>query len=141
MEMADLIVINKADGDNIRKAELAKMEYEKALHLFPALPNGWTPQVVTASAIYKNGLDNIWEKISQFIKMMKKNEYFHQNRQQQALSILRESINQNLSSHFFDNSVIKQSLKAYEKQILDEQISPYEAAQKMLAAYFSTINK
>lgn len=141
MEMADLIVINKADGDNIRKAELAKMEYEKALHLFPALPNGWTPLVLTASAIYKNGLDAIWEKIDQFVVMMKENKWFGQNRQQQALSILRESIAQNLTSNFFDNTIIKQSLNRFEKQILEEQISPYEAAQKMLEEYFSTINK
>ena len=141
MEMADLIVINKADGDNICKAELAKKEYENALHLFPALPNGWIPKVTTASAIYKTGLESIWETIRLFIEMMKNNSWFAKNRQQQSLSILRESITQSLTSGFFDNKTIKQLLEVVKQQILDEKISPYEASQQLLEKYFQEIKK
>ncbi len=141
MEMADLIVINKADGDNIQKAKLAKMEYENALHLFPALPNGWSPKVLTASAINKDGLDAVWKEIETFVKMMNQNGWFTKNRQQQSLSILRDSITQSLNSGFFDNKIIKQLLKEYEQQILEEKISPYEASQKLLERYFVEIEK
>jgi len=139
--MADLIVINKADGDNIQKAKLAKMEYENALHLFPALPNGWSPKVLTASAINKDGLDAVWKEIETFVKMMNQNGWFTKNRQQQSLSILRDSITQSLNSGFFDNKIIKQLLKEYEQQILEEKISPYEASQKLLERYFVEIEK
>jgi LAO/AO transport system kinase len=141
MEMADLIVINKADGNNVRKAELAKKEYENALHLFPALPNGWVPKVTTASAIYKTGLELIWEIIETFVELMKENGWFGKNRQQQSLSILRESITQSLSSGFFDNQTIRQLLKDTEQQILEDRISPYEASQKLLEKYFREIKK
>jgi LAO/AO transport system kinase len=141
MEMADLIVINKADGDNIRKAELAKKEYENALHLFPALTNGWVPQVTTASSIYKTGLESIWKTIETFVELMKNNGWFAKNRQQQSLSILRESITQSLTSGFFENKTIRRLIKAVEQQIMDEKISPYEASQKLLEKYFLEIKK
>ena len=141
MEMADLIVINKADGDNVQKAGLAKKEFENALHLFPALPNGWIPKVTTASSIYKTGLESVWETIEVFVEMMQKNGWFAKNRQQQSLSILHESIKQSLNSGFFDNKAIKQMLQEYEQKILEEKISPYEASQKLLEKYFQEIKK
>lgn len=141
MEMADLIVINKADGDNIQKAKLAKKEYENALHLFPALPNNWIPKVTIASAIYKTGLESIWENIETHIKMMQQNGWFVKNRQQQSLTILRESITQSLNSGFFDNKTIRHLLKKSEQQILEEKISPYEASQNLLERYFTEARK
>src|SRR6478752_8038629 len=61
MEMADVIVITKADGDNIAKAKLAKTEFNRALHLFPAKKSGWMPRVTTCSALTKDGIDEVWE--------------------------------------------------------------------------------
>ncbi len=139
MEMADLIVINKADGDNIKKAELSKREYENALHLFPALPNNWIPQVVTASAIYKTGLEGIWDKLSEFVKLTRENGHFEGKRQQQSIGILNDSITNTLTDGFFHHDVMKPLLKSYEKQVLNKEISPYEAAQLLLEKYFETI--
>jgi len=76
MEIADLIVINKADGDNITKAELAASVYKNALHLFPSLPNGWKPEVLTASAIGNDGIKEVWEKINEFTLQTKANGFF-----------------------------------------------------------------
>jgi len=76
MEMADLVVINKADGDNITKAKLAASGYKSALHLFPALPNGWMPDVLTASAIGNKGINLVWEKINEFVSQTKANGFF-----------------------------------------------------------------
>ena len=138
--MADLIVINKADGDNLKKAELAKREYENALHLFPLLPSGWSPKVLTASALYSKGLTDIWDKIESYIKLTKENNYFNENRQEQSIHILYDSIRQSLSNRFFDKPEIKQKLKSYEQQILTAQISPYRAAQSLLETYYKSIS-
>ncbi|MCF6172163.1 MAG: methylmalonyl Co-A mutase-associated GTPase MeaB [Bacteroidales bacterium] len=141
MEMADLVVINKADGDNVRKAGLAKKEYENALHLFPALANGWAPQVITASAVFRTGLDAVWEQIETYVKLMRLNGWFDKHRQQQDLFLLRESINQSLSSAFFENEAIKGLVKGYKQQITEGKLSPYEAAQKLLEKYFAEMKK
>ena len=107
MEMADLIVINKADGDNVKKAELAKREYENALHLFPPTESGWYPKVLTASALKSSGLEAVWETIEAFVEHTRQNGYFENHRQQQALHILHDSINQTLSNTFFSHDLVK----------------------------------
>jgi len=139
MEMADLLVINKADSDNIKKAELAKKEYETALHLFPVLPNGWTPKVLTASALYNHGLDGIWQIILQYVALTKQNGYFEKNRHNQALKILHDSILLSLSNSFYKKPEIKEMINQTEKQIVDGKLSPYEAARQLMKKYFSII--
>ncbi len=141
MEMADLIVINKADGDNLTKAALAKKEFENALHLFPALPNGWNPRVLTASALTGKGLEEVSREIENFVNLTNRSGWFHENRQQQSLFLLRESITRSLTDGFFENQTIRQQLKVYEQQIREGKISPYEAAQKLLESYFPEIKK
>ncbi len=141
MEMADLIVINKADGDNLKKAELAKREYENALHLFPLLPSAWSPKVLTASALYSKGLTDIWNNIESYIELTKENNYFKENRQEQSIHILYDNIRQSLNNRFFDKPEIKQKLKFYEEQILSAQISPYQAAQSLLESYYNSTKK
>jgi len=137
MEMADLIVINKTDGDNLKKAQLSKREYENALHLFPLLPNGWSPKVMTASALYSEGLEEVWATIEEFVALTKQNGFFDKHRQYQSLQILHDSIMQNLKSGFFGQAEIKEAVKLFETEILEKKISPYEAAQALLEKYFS----
>ncbi len=79
MEMADAIVINKADGDNIRKANLAKTEFNRALHLFPAKKSGWIPTTSTCSAITHEGIPEVWKTICDFTALTKLNHYFFEN--------------------------------------------------------------
>lgn len=136
MEIADLIVINKADGDNITKAELAASIYRNALHLFPPLPNGWTPDVLIASAIANTGIWEVWEKINEFVSQTKSNGFFNSNRRKQALNILNNSIEENLKSNFFNNPEICQLMKVTQKKILNDDVNPYEAAQQLLDKYF-----
>jgi LAO/AO transport system kinase len=141
MEMADLIVINKADGDNIKKADLSKRDFENALHLFPALLNGWTPKVLTASALYNKGLADVWATIEEFILLTKENGYFKKLRNEQSLGILKEGIEQGLTSGFFNSQTIKPLIKQYEQQILNAEINPYEAAQLLLSTYIEELKK
>ena len=135
MEMADLVVINKADGDNLKKAQIAMQEYKQALHLFPPLPNGWKPEVMKASALQKYGLEDIWKQIEDFLKLTKNNGFFEKNRQQQSLEILEESIHLGVTEHFFHHPEINQLLEAYKNQIIEKKISPYEASEQLLSHY------
>lgn len=135
MEMADLVVINKADGDNLKKAGMAMQEYRQALHLFPPLPNGWTPEVMTASALQKEGLENIWDQMESFLQHTKGNGFFDKNRQLQALQALDETIHTGITEHFFQHPEVSQLLESYKNQILEKKISPYEASEQILAHY------
>ncbi len=141
MEMADLIVINKADGDNITKAKLAATGYKNALHLFPPLPNGWVPDVLTASAIGNTGINHVWDKISKYVIHTKENGYFDDNRRKQSLNILTDTIEEKLKDNFYNQQAISELMKSYKKQIfshssMGEDINPYEIAQVLLDKYF-----
>ena len=141
MEMADLIVINKADGENKNSANLAKREYENALHLFPPLPNGWQPSVMTASALFGENLAEIWHTIEQFLRLTKNNGSFEKNRKNQAYQLFEESIHQSIHNHFFNHPEIKKRLIKYKTQILNRQLSPYEASQKLMDFYSQSFSK
>ena len=80
MEMADMILINKAEGDNLQKAKLARTQYENALHLFPPAPSGWTPLVETCSALHHQGMETVWKMIEDYLKLVENNGYFDKNR-------------------------------------------------------------
>jgi len=136
MEMADLIVINKADGDNINKAQLAKREYENALHLFPAFKNKWIPKVQTASALKENGIEEVWETITSFLTLTRANGYFIGKRTEQSGEILKESIETALLDSFFEQTEIKTQLEHINKQIQSGSLSPYDAADNLLKVYF-----
>ncbi len=136
MEMADLIVINKADGDNINKAQLAASIYKNALHLFPALQNGWTPDVLTASAIGNTGIDKVWEKINKFMLQTNANGFLEKNRKEQALTILNDTIESNLNSNFYNDPAIIKLIDAYKKQIFNDEVNPYEVAQLLLDKFY-----
>ncbi|MBP6039279.1 MAG: methylmalonyl Co-A mutase-associated GTPase MeaB [Flavobacterium sp.] len=137
MEMADTIVINKADGDNIAKAKLAKTEFSRALHLFPAKSSGWMPKVTTCSAYEKTGIDAIWEIISEYFEWVKSNHYFEEKRQNQNQFWMMETINEQLKSHFYNHPNVSQLLEENKKAVLNNQISPFAAAMSLLEQYFN----
>ncbi len=135
MEMADAILINKAEGDNLTKAKLARIQYENALHLFPAPPSGWTPLVETCSALHHTGIDTSWKLIEDYLQLVKSNGYFEKNRQNQSVQIMHETINQRLTDDFHQNKEIKMHLEKLRADILDHKISSYVAAQLLLEIY------
>ncbi|MFK7004342.1 ATPase/protein kinase [Flavobacterium covae] len=136
MEMADLLVINKADGDNTTKAKLAKTEYNRALHLFPEKNSGWIPKVTTCSALEKKGIDSIWQIIEEYTLLTKKNGYFDNKRSNQNQYWLLESINEQLKDHFFNHPTTLSLLEIEKKLIQDNQSTPFTSAQKLLDNYF-----
>jgi LAO/AO transport system kinase len=137
MEMADAIVINKADGDNIAKAKLAKTEFNRALHLFPAKSSGWTPTVSTCSAYEKTGIDAVWETIITYLHLVQSNHYFEEKRREQSLYWMMETINERLKQSFYQHPAIQPLLVTCQQAVLDHELSPFAAAQKLLEQYLS----
>lgn len=137
MEMADLIVINKADGDMMTKAKLAKTEFSRALHLFPAKKSGWTPDVTTCSAIEKSGIDAIWTTVMRYFELTKANGYFEAKRNEQNLYWMTETINEQLKERFYGKPGIVDELEDYKKAVQNNEISPFAAALALLKNYFT----
>ena len=136
MEMADAIIINKADGDNIRKANLAKTEFNRALHMFPAKSSGWQPQVATCSSITKEGIDAVWTTISNYLELTKTNNFFDENRQEQNQYWMLETINEKIKNNFYTNPSVISQLDKLKIAVHKNEISPFAAAQSLLETYF-----
>jgi len=136
MEMADAIVINKADGDNIKRARLAKTEYNRALHLFPMKNSGWSPKVTTCSALTQEGIPDVWNTIEDYFKLTRENGYFHQKRKEQNQYWLLETINEQLKQHFYNHPDIQILLEENKKAVQNNEISPFAAAKLLLDNYF-----
>ena len=135
MEMADSIIINKADGDNVKNSTRAQAEYKSALHLFPPTDSGWIPEVITASALQGDGVENAWEIIDRFVLHTTTSGYFNEKRAQQALFWLKESIEQDLTNDFYAHPEIKTLLPTLKDQILEGSLHTYSAAKELLKAY------
>lgn len=136
MEMADGIVINKADGDNIDRANLAAAQFRNALHLFPLPPSGFVPEVITYSGYYNLNIDKVWDMIDRYFDFVKKNGYFHEKRRQQEKYWMFETINEKLKSHFYNNPEIDAMLKEKEQLVLSSRQSSFVAAGDVLHYYF-----
>lgn len=137
MEMADAIAINKADGDNLQRAKLAKAEYTSALHLFPPADNGWSPKVLTCSAYEKTGLTEIWDTIMDYVAQCKGNGYFNLRRKEQARYWMYETINESLKSDFYSGQNMKEVIKQMENEVLSDKKSSFAAAHELLNLYYS----
>ncbi|HEX8577162.1 MAG TPA: methylmalonyl Co-A mutase-associated GTPase MeaB [Flavobacterium sp.] len=136
MEMADAVVINKADGDNIKKAKMAKSEFNRALHLFPSKKSGWIPKATTCSAITTEGIAEVWETITSFVELTKSNHYFNEKRAEQNQYWMLETIHEQLKNSFFNHPEIMQLLEANKKAVQNNELSPFAAATLLLDAYF-----
>jgi LAO/AO transport system kinase len=136
MEMADLVTINKADGLNRGKAELARLHYQNALHLFPAKDSAWEPRVMTCSAVEKTGMAEIWQIIQEYLAKTRINGYFNENRNIQSKYWMFETINEKLKQHFYQDPVMKVKINELEKRVLNAEISSFEAASLLLDQYF-----
>jgi len=131
MEMADLIAINKADGDALTAAKLAKKQCRNGLHLFPAKSSGWVATAEICSALKNTGLDKIWEHIKSYQNSTTINGYFEHHRQQQAKYWLEESIGQSLNH----NPKIKESYAKIEQQVIEGNLSPFKAAEQLISLF------
>lgn len=136
MEMADAVVINKADGDNIKKANLAKIEFNRALHFFPAKKSGWMPKTATCSAITQDGISAVWQMILDFESLTKSNNYFFEKRKEQNQFWMMETIDEQLKASFYNHPEIIKLLEENKKAVQNDAISPFLAANILLKKYF-----
>lgn len=135
MEMADAVIINKADGDNLERARNAKSDVNRALHLFPLKDSNWQPKVLLASAFYSTGITEIWDLIQEYFLITKQNSFFEDNRKHQNIYWLRETINDQLLSHFYQNNSIADQLILEEEAVQKNEKSPFTAAALLLEVY------
>lgn len=132
MEMADALIINKADGDNIAKSELAKTQYKAALRLFPHNENGWEVPVQTCSSTEKTSIDQIWDIILHFQDMTKNNGYFYKHRSEQMLKIFYDWIDFSIKNGFYSRPEVKTKISELIPLIKSGAISPYQASSIVL---------
>jgi LAO/AO transport system kinase len=137
IEMADAIFINKADGDNIGKANIAKTEYSNALHLFPPPESGWVPVVDTCSSKTGEGIIQVWEVIQNFCSYTSKHGFFNRRRMEQDRQVMFDAIDISIKSSFYSRRDISHELKKMETDVVAGRISPYVAAKMLLEKYYS----
>lgn len=132
IEMADAIVINKADGNNIKASELAKNQFSKALHLYPIKESKWMPTVSTCSSLTKTGIEDTFEIIQQYVISTKKNGYFYSHRKNQNNQWLLDTIDNAVLTQFYKKQQVKGAIENYKSKIEKGEISPFDAAEKIL---------
>ena len=132
MEMADAVVITKADGQNLQKARAARAEYQSALHLFPRTESGWIPKVSISSALENTGIADVWKTIEDYLQLTQNGSYFGQKRQNQNLHWLHETIKQTLLERFFAKPEVIKTLPELEQKVLNGEVSAFAAAEDLL---------
>jgi LAO/AO transport system kinase len=132
IEMADAIVINKADGDNIKRAKLAKVEFARALHLYPEKESSWSPPVSLCSALNNEGIEDVWHIIMDYFSITKKNNFFSEKRQEQNKFWLLQTIEERLKFDFYNNKIVKKELQKQLKLIEENKTTPFAAAEDLL---------
>jgi len=135
MEMADVIAITKADGENKAPAEAAKLIYQSALHLFPLPPSGWKPEVVTCSALHNQGIRELWLMIMDYVSFTQKNRYFGQRRKEQAVVSMDDAIMEFLKNSFHNHPDVKTLRPQTEKLLFEGKITSYSAALGLIRNY------
>lgn len=141
IEMADAIIINKADGDNLARAKLAASEYKNALHLFPPSGSGWVPRVELCSALNNTGISAAWDMITEYVKFTKNSGFFENKRTDQLRLTLYNTLTDQLNDGFYNNAAVKEKLQAIEDQIVNSGINVYDAAQQLISLYFLSVRE
>ena len=135
VEMADALVITKADGDNAQRVAVARAEYQNALHLFPPAETGWQPTVLACSALENRGISELWHLIEQHRTAMQHNGFFDVNRQNQQLDWMHQTIQYALQAHFYTHPSVKSALGPLEADVKAGRIPATTAASRLLTLY------
>ncbi|MEN8799698.1 MAG: methylmalonyl Co-A mutase-associated GTPase MeaB [Flavobacteriaceae bacterium] len=135
MEMADAVVINKADGANLKRALRAKSDFERALHLYPPKENSWSPKVLTCSAIENKGISEIWDLVEDYVKLTRENGSFEKNRKSQNKFWFLQTAERLLTQGFYQNPKIAKELSEMTRKVEKNEISPFRAAEELLSSY------
>ncbi len=132
MEMADGLVITKADGNNIEKAKSARSEYARALHFLPPHPSGWIPEVKICSSYDNTGIAAVSEMIEKYCLHQAANGYFRQKRQEQDLFAFQRLLNEQLNRVLYAKPGLKEEITQIEQEIQNGLLSPYSAVSRVM---------
>jgi LAO/AO transport system kinase len=132
MEMADAVVITKADSGNELAAKRARREYQSALHLFPHAASGWAPVARTCSALTGEGVPGVWAEINRYLELTRGNGFFEHRRQEQNLQWLHQSIREALEERFYARPEVARQLSAVQQRVMSGQQSAFAAAAELL---------
>lgn len=135
MELVDAILINKADGDNEKKANIAKADYNNALHYLQPATKGWIPQAFTGSALTGKGIPELWEVIKKFEKLVKESGVFEQRRKDQSIEWVFRMVENSLLEAFYNNKKIQEAIESIKKEIANGRITPTLAAERLLKTF------
>lgn len=139
MEISDAIVINKCDGDNVKRCEMAAQNFRNALHFFPMPESGWQRKVLTYSGFYGYGVKEIWEMIFGYFDFVKKNGYFDYRRHEQNKYWMYETIDNAIRNSFYNDPVIGNLLKTMEESVQNGEKTSFVAAHRLLDVYFDNL--
>jgi LAO/AO transport system kinase len=135
MELADLVAVNKADGENLIAAERARAEAQNALHFFPAAESGWTPRAVTCSAQTGAGIRELWQCVLEYVDLTRANGCFAKSRRQQQRRWMHEMIDQALRQQFDAHAEVRSRVEALELDVAEGRTTSFRAARMLLDAY------
>ncbi len=137
IELTDAILINKADGDNEKKANIAKADYNNALHYLQPATKGWTPQAYTTSALTGKGIPELWDVIKKFEATVKQSGVFEQRRKDQTIEWVFRMVDDSLRDEFYNNLRVQKAIAAIKEEIYSEKITPTLAAEQLLSIFRS----
>lgn len=135
VEMADVLVVNKSDGDRVQLANQARAHYLNATHLLPQKASSWQPRVLACSAMENTGISEVWQCIEEFHTQTRKTGFFEENRRQQARFWLEDALEAGLKAKFYQDPRVKETLSVLEQEVLASRMSPIEAAARVLGAF------
>jgi LAO/AO transport system kinase len=132
LELADLVVINKSDGEQETFAKTAQSEYRKALHLLPSTKTSWTPQILRCSSLEKRGMDKIWDSVKSFRKELQNSGEWKKQRQTQTGKWMWSLVEEGLLTNFRNDPNIQKQIPELEKAVNSGKMLPTTAARKLL---------
>jgi len=135
MELTDLIVVNKADGDNVVRANATRADYEQVLHYLQPATEGWLTGARTCSAVTGNGIDELWHVIEEFKRTAVKSGVFIRRRQEQNLEWVYTLVREFLEKSFFGHPAVKSAIPAMERGVKEGTVAPTMAALQLLQQY------
>jgi LAO/AO transport system kinase len=137
LEMVDAVAVNKADGENVARAERTRAEYAGALHLFPASTDGWTPRVTTCSALTGASVPALWDMVLEHRTLLGANGAFLERRRRQALEWMRELVSLSVEGRFRRHPLVSTRLPDIERAVLDGHVTSFAAARELVQLFFT----
>ena len=135
MELADLVAINKADGDNVVAADRAVAEAKNALHYLPGSRSGWTARAIACSALTGRGIREIWNCALDNAALTRANGCFDENRREQRRRWMHETLELGLRQFFSAHPLIRMRMETFEREVLEGHTTPFRAARTLLEMY------